>query len=162
MDGTLGPIRNSIFGSFTVNFGPRTICLPHRDTENLGFGWCTVTALGNYDHQRGGHLVLWDLRVVLEFPPGSTALIPSAVVCHSNTAVGKQETRYSFAMYTHHGLFQYFDRETNGAHMGGKEERWKWGTKLFSTLEELKKGSFEDKIKELFPNLSGGDKSYFL
>ncbi|KAK0442271.1 uncharacterized protein EV420DRAFT_1485394 [Desarmillaria tabescens] len=82
---------SSIFASATFNFGPRTLCFRHTDSANLPFGWCTITALGRYNFRRGGHLVLWDLKLVVDFPPGSTILIPSAILRHSNTAIGKRE-----------------------------------------------------------------------
>ncbi|KAL0567979.1 hypothetical protein V5O48_014013 [Marasmius crinis-equi] len=63
------------------------LCLPHRDSKNLAFGWCAITVLGNYNWTKGGHLVLWDLKMVIEFPPGSTIYIPSALVCHFNTSI---------------------------------------------------------------------------
>lgn len=38
---------------------------------------CAITTLSDYDPKAGGHLVLWDLKLVIEFPPGSTILILS-------------------------------------------------------------------------------------
>ncbi len=96
---------NSIFSCATFNFGPRTLCFRHTDSGNLPFGWCTITALGWFDPKRGGHLVLWDLKLIIDFPPGSTILIPSAILLHSNTAIAPGERRYSFTQYTSGGLF---------------------------------------------------------
>ncbi|KAJ7858043.1 hypothetical protein B0H14DRAFT_3447554 [Mycena olivaceomarginata] len=45
---------------------------------NLAWGWCFITALGWYDYRKGGHLIIWDLRLMIEFPPGATFAIPSA------------------------------------------------------------------------------------
>ena len=61
--------ENSVFAACTFNFGPQTVCHRHRDHANLPFGWCAITALGNYDYKKGSHLVLWDLGLVIEFPP---------------------------------------------------------------------------------------------
>ncbi|KAJ7019274.1 hypothetical protein C8F04DRAFT_1276466 [Mycena alexandri] len=69
----------SVFTTTTFNFGPITVTLPHIDFGNLAWGWCAVTALGNFDPDRGGHLVLWDLKLIIRFPPGSTILLPSAI-----------------------------------------------------------------------------------
>src|ERR1700753_3538299 len=63
------PFHNTAFGSMTFNFGPVVCTQPHRDMMNLSWGWCSVTALGNYAHPKGGHLVLWDVGVVIQFPP---------------------------------------------------------------------------------------------
>jgi hypothetical protein len=74
------PREVSVFAAATFNFGPATVTFPHTDTLNLVWGWCAITALGAFDPQRGGHLVLWDLCLVIQFPPGSTILIPSAIL----------------------------------------------------------------------------------
>ncbi|KAF9070031.1 hypothetical protein BDP27DRAFT_1420467 [Rhodocollybia butyracea] len=42
------------FAATTVNFGPQTVTPPHLDAGNLGHGWCTDTALGDYDPDKGG------------------------------------------------------------------------------------------------------------
>ncbi len=69
-----------IFAAVTFNFSPQTCTFRHTDSANLPFGWCAITALGRFDPRFGGHLVLWDLKLVLDFPPGSTILIPSAIL----------------------------------------------------------------------------------
>ncbi|KAL0057904.1 hypothetical protein AAF712_015440 [Marasmius tenuissimus] len=144
------PFSGVVFAAFAVNFGPKTVCLPHRDSKNLAFGWCAITALGNFDYTKGGHLVLWDLRIVIEFPPGSTIFIPSALICHFNTAIGDDEERFSFTCYSAGGIFRWvdhgFQRETDyrktaeaksDAHLDAT--RWDRGVCYFSTIEELKK-----------------------
>ncbi|KAF7317938.1 hypothetical protein MKEN_00882000 [Mycena kentingensis (nom. inval.)] len=75
-------LLRSVFGSFVFNFGPRTATLPHIDFANLAWGWCFITALGNFDPDHGGHLVLWDLKMIIRFPAGSTIAIPSALLRH--------------------------------------------------------------------------------
>ncbi|KAK0225736.1 hypothetical protein IW262DRAFT_1446677 [Armillaria fumosa] len=100
---------NSIFSACTFNFRLKTITIKHTDSGNLPFSWCAITALGQFNPKKGGHLILWDLKLVIEFPPGSTILIPSAVLQHSNTTIGHGETRYSFMQYTAGGLFRWVD-----------------------------------------------------
>lgn len=143
---------NSVFACATFNFGPSTCCYDHVDSNNLPFGWCAITALGNFDPALGGHLVLWDLNLIIEFPPGATILIPSATIRHSNIAIRKGETRYSFTQYTAGGLFRWVDHgfQTEEAYKQGwnkarklEEEgvnlkRWEEGIGMFSTLEELR------------------------
>ncbi|KAJ7828584.1 hypothetical protein B0H14DRAFT_2263384, partial [Mycena olivaceomarginata] len=89
-------LAKSPFAAVTFNFGPATITFPHTDALNLTWGWCAITALGAFDPRRGGHLVLWDLCLVIQFPPGSTILIPSAILWHSNVGIASEERRYSF------------------------------------------------------------------
>ncbi|KAE9391361.1 hypothetical protein BT96DRAFT_832184, partial [Gymnopus androsaceus JB14] len=90
----------SIFACCTFNFCPQTVTVKHLDHLNYLFGWCAITALGNFNHQKGGHFVLWDLGLVIELPPGWSILIPSAYLRHSNTIIGVNETRYLFTQYT--------------------------------------------------------------
>ncbi|KAG6905458.1 hypothetical protein DXG01_002553, partial [Tephrocybe rancida] len=122
------------------------------DTANLPFGLCAVTALGNFDATKGGHLVLWDLGLVIEFPPSSTILIPSAVIEHSNIPIQEHETRYSFTQYSSGGLFQWaeYGMQNNKDFFKGMlneelqkvksddAQRWKFGLSLFSTYKELR------------------------
>lgn len=142
----------TVFTCSTFNFGPNTISYRHTDPGNLPFGWCAITALGPFNYKLGGHLVLWDLKLVIEFPPGSTILIPSAVLNHSNTLVKRGERRYSFTQYTAGGLFRWVDHgfQKEEGYWGGlsakekleeervKKGRWAMGLRLFSTIDDLK------------------------
>ncbi|OJT12473.1 hypothetical protein TRAPUB_10981 [Trametes pubescens] len=100
---------NNVFGSATFNLGPRTVSYVHADQQNLPHGWCAITAVGDYDPVAGGHIILWELQMVVEFPPGSTILIPSAIIRHSNTVISPDEHRYSFTQYTAGGLFRWVE-----------------------------------------------------
>jgi hypothetical protein len=52
---------NSVFACAGANLGPRVTCAPHLDSANLPNGWCAVTAFGQFDHRKGGHMVLEEL-----------------------------------------------------------------------------------------------------
>jgi hypothetical protein len=108
----------------TFNFGPQTICSPHLDYNNLAFGWCAITALGHYDPHKGGHLILWDLGMAIEFPPGAMFLIPSAAIHHSNIQISPHEQRYSFTQFSAGGIFRYIDNgfKTKAHYMVSLEE----------------------------------------
>ncbi|KAI9060073.1 hypothetical protein FKP32DRAFT_1578629, partial [Trametes sanguinea] len=98
---------HNIFGAATFNLGPATISHAHTDHLNLPWGWCAITAAGLFDPRRGGHIVLHDLRMIIELPPGSTILIPSAIICHSNTSIAPGERQYSFTQYSAGELFRW-------------------------------------------------------
>ncbi|KAJ8518634.1 hypothetical protein ONZ45_g4324 [Pleurotus djamor] len=132
--------EKSDFASLTVNFGPQTVCKKHLDTLNLAWGWCAVTALGNYDYRKGGHLVLWNLGLVLEFPPGCTINIPSATLYHSNTPIAHHETRYSVTQYSGGEIFRWVH---NGFRMAKElppptdeenEKIWRDGVAMYRTV----------------------------
>lgn len=151
--GTHRPFKGSVWAAATFNFGPATTCFKHNDTANLPFGWCGITALGTFDPKRGGHLVLWDAHRVVEFPPGSTVLVPSSAVAHSNVPIRRGERRYSFTQYTSGAIFRWVELgfQTVERHRAGltKRERevealelrnqLEMGLGLFSTLEELQR-----------------------
>ena len=139
--------KNNNFAAMTMNLGPNTVTFRHVDHLNVPWGWCAITALGNYDPKLGGHLVLWDLGIAIEFPPGATILIPSAVVAHSNVAIQAYETRYSLTQYSAGGLIRWLDcahqsqssfEAAGRKHMQTPEERWKDGVENWCTWDELK------------------------
>lgn len=101
------PFLNSSYPAFGVNFGPRTVCFDHCDSSNSPGVPCAVTALGDYDPRRGGHLVVFDLKLVIEFPPGTTILLPSGSLRHGNTRIAPHETRTSFTQYCPGGLLRF-------------------------------------------------------
>ncbi|KIY48272.1 hypothetical protein FISHEDRAFT_43656 [Fistulina hepatica ATCC 64428] len=147
-------VRNfvaSVWAAVAFNFGPQTVTYRHRDSHNIPYGWCAITALGTFNYLLGGHLVLWDLKLVIQFPPGSTILLPSAIVEHSNTSIGLHETRYSITQFSAGGLFRWVDqgfqsqgrffetlnKQEHDAYMAGRTHHWANGLKYFSTLDEL-------------------------
>jgi hypothetical protein len=121
------------------------------DFNNLPFRICSIYGAGRYNSKEGSHLVLWEVGLVIEFPPGSMILIPSAILMHSNIPIPKGSTHYSITQYTTRGLFQWVDHGFQG-----KESYWEsltdegcaeetqqmeghavMGLGLFSTKEEL-------------------------
>ncbi|KAJ7263200.1 hypothetical protein B0H12DRAFT_1269142 [Mycena haematopus] len=129
------PFSRSVFFCAAFNFGPSVWTFKHRDVLNLAFGWCAVQALGEFDSTKGGHLVLWDMQLVIEFPAGRSqcaafakicltspqsashqihlgppsCLSSSATIAHSNVPVQKEEKRASFTQFSAGGIFRYVD-----------------------------------------------------
>ncbi|KAF7296707.1 hypothetical protein HMN09_01079800 [Mycena chlorophos] len=143
------PFPASVFAAAAFNFGPRAWTHKHRDVLNLPFGWCAIIALGKFDPTKGGHLVLWDLKLIIEFPAGSPFSSPPRR-SHSNVKVQSHEMRASFTQFTAGGLFRFVDNgfrtedgfaaEEPEAYLeaqAAKEGRWKTGLGLWSTVEEL-------------------------
>lgn len=104
--GRLRRLRGSAFAAATFNVGERSWTKPHRDLMNLACWFCSVTALGRYDYTKEGHLILWELMMVIQFPPGSTIFLPSALLTHSNLPV-TNGSRTSFVQYSAAGLYRY-------------------------------------------------------
>ncbi|KAJ8072162.1 hypothetical protein PM082_015720 [Marasmius tenuissimus] len=141
---------DNIFAAAAFNFGGKVRTFKHRDHLNWAFGWCAITALGNFNPTKSARLVLWELKLVVDFPPGLTVLIPSAVITHSNTRITEGDERTSFTQYTAGAIFRWVEnggmtdgelREADsGAWTKTKAQKSTAASKriqLYSTLEEL-------------------------
>ncbi|KAJ7433563.1 hypothetical protein FB451DRAFT_1419628 [Mycena latifolia] len=140
----------TIFSCATFHFGPSVWTFKHRDVLNLPFGMCTVQVLGPFDPTKGGHLILWELKLVIEFPPSTLILLPSANMTHSNIPVQAGDQRASFTQYTAGGIFRYIDNGFRTEKQLEEEDpkeyarvcvqkdaRWAMGFDLLSTVDEL-------------------------
>jgi hypothetical protein len=65
--------------------------------------------LGRFNATKGGHLILWDLGLVVEFPAGALILIPSMTITHLNVPVQEDETHISFTQFSPGSIFRYVD-----------------------------------------------------
>lgn len=101
------PFSNSVFPTAAFNLGPQVNTVEHTDCTNLPFGWCAIYASGSFDPKRGGHIILRDLKLLIEFPPGSVIFLPSATLMHGNTSIQPHETRRSFTQFATGGLFRW-------------------------------------------------------
>jgi hypothetical protein len=94
--------------------------------------------------------VLWDLKLVVEFPPDALILLPSATIAHSNIPVDTGDKHILFTQFTSGGLFRYTDNRFRiqvdftaedpvgyTKAMDARASRWAEGLALYSTVEEL-------------------------
>ncbi|KAJ3553740.1 hypothetical protein NP233_g12576 [Leucocoprinus birnbaumii] len=143
-------ITSGVYPSAAFNFGPQAWTNRHRDPKNVSYGWCAITTTGDFDPTKGGHLVLEGLKLVIEFPPGATILIPSATFIHGNVPVSVVEKRASFTQYCPAGLLRFVDngfvtladlrRKSKRRYLeiiANRKSHWEEGISLYSTLEEL-------------------------
>ncbi|KAJ7817079.1 hypothetical protein B0H13DRAFT_1662959, partial [Mycena leptocephala] len=102
---------NSIFPGVSFNLGPTVVTDEHADLHNLVHGLCGVTSLEEngcpYNHTLGGQIYLQQIKMVIDFPSGSSMLIPSTFVEHGNTPIQTGETCLSFTQYAAGGLFRW-------------------------------------------------------
>ncbi|KAF6743738.1 hypothetical protein DFP72DRAFT_827189 [Ephemerocybe angulata] len=154
--------QKSVFSAAAFNFGPKTVTARHRDAMNLPSGFCAITALGSFDSKLGGHIVIEELGVIVEFPPGSTILLPSAVFTHSNLAIQDEEWRVSFTQFSSGALFRYadngyrteeefkaYDKDQHEYMAAWKATRWERGLAMWNTLDEaLQAGGFNILTKD--------------
>ncbi|KAJ7041329.1 hypothetical protein C8F04DRAFT_1230413 [Mycena alexandri] len=142
-----------------TNYKKQVIMVPHPGVGNLSRGWPAITALGWFDPDLGGHLTLWDLKLVIRFPLGPLfSYLP--IVRHSNLPIRAQEKHFSFVRYTAGGLFRWirngFKTDEAFENTGTREEkmertkeaktRWEKGVAMYSTVDSLKSGPFVPSI----------------
>ncbi|KAL0567589.1 hypothetical protein V5O48_014401 [Marasmius crinis-equi] len=136
------PFKNSVFTACAFNFGGKVRTYKHRDHLNWAFGWCAITALGNFDPKKSARLVLWELKLVIDFPPGSTVLIPSAVITHSNTRIAEGDERTSFTQYSAGAIFRWAE---NGCMTEG--ELKEANPKAWAEGQAAKAGALAERIR---------------
>ncbi|TEB34662.1 hypothetical protein FA13DRAFT_1625685 [Coprinellus micaceus] len=157
----------SIFSAAAVNLGPEVATYFHRDGRNLAFGPCAIHALGEYNFTKGGHLVLKEPKLIIQFPPGCLILLPSATITHGNTPVQAGEKRVSFTQYTAGALFRYVDnnfgteaqlkRKSKALYkkmLEDKETRWEMGIAMWPTVKELLERAADESV---FESAGSGD-----
>lgn len=115
-------LDNSVYPAATINMGPQAITSLHFDTKNKANFYIAVTALGDFDSEKGGHLVIKTLKLVIQFPPHSTILFMSSVLEHANIPIAPHETRMSLTQYAAGGLFRWVDNgfQTEASLTGGE------------------------------------------
>ncbi len=101
------PVDTSIFTTISFNLASQVVASEHKDFKNLAYGLCAICALGNFDPKLSGHFILWELKLLIEFPAGSIIIIPSALFSHGNVGIQAGETRYSLIQYSAGGLFRW-------------------------------------------------------
>ncbi|KAJ7178667.1 hypothetical protein C8R43DRAFT_871548, partial [Mycena crocata] len=110
-----------VWTNVTFDLGPTTVPSPQLASDKLRWCWLAITALGDFDADKGGFLILWDLGRILRFPAGTTVLLPP-LLRYSNSQIRAEESRYSI---THYAV----------AAPGWVS--WPTATELFSKLAEL-------------------------
>ena len=139
----------SIFAAASANFG-RVVTFEHSDFGNKANGVCPIWCGGDFDYRTGGHLILRQLKLVVQFPPGSLILIPSATLKHGNVPVLPHEKRISFTQYSAGGLFRWvhyglrswkaledFDSDWAEAEQALRSTQWKTAIAAYSSLDSL-------------------------
>ena len=93
--------------------------------------------------------MLRQLKLLVQFPPGSLALVPSATLKHGNVPIQPGEQRESFTQYAAGGLFRWVsygfrswsdleqDPKELARELTARKTRWMNALGKFSTVESL-------------------------
>ncbi|KAJ6487667.1 hypothetical protein C8R45DRAFT_827723 [Mycena sanguinolenta] len=107
------PCDFSVFSAATFEFGG-----PPRPTTSTGMPdhchattWSVLTSLGKYVPMHGGHIILWDLGLVVAFPPGASILIPTGILRYSFVKVRPGEVCYSLLQWAGSGISRHMDTD---------------------------------------------------
>ncbi|KAF7335859.1 hypothetical protein MSAN_02332400 [Mycena sanguinolenta] len=124
----------SAFTCVAFNFGPQVSTTLHRDWTDMA----------------GGHVCSGSARLLVEFPPGSLILFPSALISHANIPVRPGETRSSIVQYTPGAVCRFVEndfrtekqiQELNPAEydsvLAAKSTRWATAVQRLPTLAQL-------------------------
>ncbi|KAJ3871388.1 hypothetical protein F5051DRAFT_340950 [Lentinula edodes] len=139
-----------VFTAAAFNFGSDVWTFKHCDSLNWAFGWCAITALGDFDATRSAQIILWELKLVVDFPHAATILLPSTIITHSNPPVAYGDVWTSFTQYTAGAIFcwvengcrteEVFEKEDPKGHtkmQGDKSTAYICHLENFSTVDEL-------------------------
>jgi DNA segregation ATPase FtsK/SpoIIIE-like protein len=152
-----------VFPCRTFNLATQSVSVPHTDHNNLSHGWCSITPLGDFNPTLRGHLVLWNFKLIIEFPLGSTILILLSIIVHSNTPIKPNKTRNSIVQYASGHLYRWVknsfltDKEWKEQAIVEQLRQWemekdnrrKSAVALFTTLDELEET--EERVRATVP-----------
>jgi hypothetical protein len=137
----------SAWPAATFNLGSQVVTAPHKDGANAPAIPCSITPSGDFNSVLGGHLVLYELGLVIEFPAGSNILICSGSITHYNLPIADGESRTSFTQYFAGGLARHvaygykverdLSLEDRRAFADAANTRWVEALGRFSTAETL-------------------------
>ncbi|KAJ6454920.1 hypothetical protein C8R47DRAFT_1082910 [Mycena vitilis] len=142
-----GPYQPTAFSEIQYRFSvPDSV--PRRELNDEPFAFRAVTAVGQYGVSEG-QLTLWNERVIVEFPPGSTFVFPATLVRYSFTTVEKpgwqmlitQSCAVGLRNHVASGFEERYQRERQFASKSkAKAHRMaiaEAGVGLYSTVAEL-------------------------
>lgn len=141
------------YAAISVNLKKSQGTFPHLDDKNSQQDMCGVTPTGTFDSTKGGHMILWELRLVIQFPAYSTIFLPSSLITHGNTPIAAGEERASFVFYTAGGLHMF--RDLGMSTLANLKKRYPQKAKQFlkDGPERVKEGlKYFMHVTNFFPN----------
>ncbi|KAJ7431197.1 hypothetical protein B0H11DRAFT_2262220 [Mycena galericulata] len=141
-----GPHQPTAFSELEYRFSVPE--LPRTEPNDHPPAFRAITSVGNYLYHEG-KLILWQLRIVLDFPPGSTFIFPAGVVRYSFTQVEKpgwqmiitQSCSAGLHGFVANGFDDRYARETRfptrQAAVADRLRRAKEGIALYPTVKEF-------------------------
>jgi hypothetical protein len=81
---------------------------PHKDVKCAMEGRSCLCCFGDF---RGGHIVFWEIKVIVELKAGDILLFADHLLTHSNTEV--EGTRHSLVAFTHQKVIDWLSKKHN-------------------------------------------------
>ncbi|THG92438.1 hypothetical protein EW026_g8473 [Hermanssonia centrifuga] len=96
----------------------------------ISFNLASQVVASNFDPKLSGHFILWELKLLIEFPAGSIIIIPSALFSHGNVGLQAGETRTWKKFKKQHP-------QKAKAEWSARPTRWQEVLGLFSNVSEF-------------------------
>jgi hypothetical protein len=106
-----------------------------------------ITPGGDFDPDKGGFIVLYDLKLIIRFPAGSNISFCSGGVAHGNLPIQAGESHSSFIQYMAGGLACYISygfkperllKDAVIADLASRApQRYEEALRFFSTVDSL-------------------------
>jgi hypothetical protein len=139
--------KKSVWPACTWNFPDQAITPVHRDVGNPPSIPCSITPGGDFNPDKGGFIVLYDLKLIIRFPAGSNISFCSGGVAHGNLPIQAGELRSSFIQYMAGGLARHISygfkperllKDAVIADLASRApQRYEEALRFFSTVDSL-------------------------
>ncbi|KAG6905214.1 hypothetical protein DXG01_004142 [Tephrocybe rancida] len=124
--------HGTVYPAVRFNVRPQTSTVqPYMDRQRERRGPPAVTPIGNYNYKLSGHIVFYELKLIIEVPPGTTLFVPTRLLSYGTTNIQEGEERMTITQCFGPGL-----AETVFARFHGLPKSWD-GLSLFSKYFEL-------------------------
>jgi hypothetical protein len=100
-----------VWAGFGVNAGSEAVPVqtePHRDYKSIFFGKSCLYPFGKF---KGGNVIIWELRAVLELEAGDAFIFEDHLLTHSNEEVTGE--RHSLVAFTHQSVLDWDNARCN-------------------------------------------------
>ncbi|KAG6915875.1 hypothetical protein DXG01_009452 [Tephrocybe rancida] len=97
--------QGSTYPAVRFNVGPQTSTVqPYMDCQQECRGLSAMTPIGNYNYKLGGHIVFYELKLIVEVVPGTTLFVPTGLLSYGTMDIQESEERMTITQCFGPGL----------------------------------------------------------